>query len=343
MKKILSQIMLISMTYAINEQTAIGSDLMKEAFPTPGFTKCYSDRGKINWAAVKRIEDSQGKAGINAVSTYVINNIQPCMTSANPNFTGKVQNSCKTNFNTKNQAWLCQAAGTPVQGAQAQTNTAVLSISSNQANKLLENAVPKSSNPIDSCPASSGRVNWAITKQLTQNGFTTLVQNRLMQVVLPCILEKNKNMVDELENTCRTPVDLKEQNVICERIATLRKRSNAVVIAAQQQATAAAAAIESEPIVGVELTKDMPTSTVTGTIVSENPAVIDESHCPNLDSKEAELAAKEAELTAERAALTEEQEKLDDYKKILKDFHGQLTELRNQLVEYQEKIKSQIH
>jgi hypothetical protein len=333
MKKILSQIILVSMAYTVNAQTVIASDLMKEAFPTPGFTKCYSDRGKINWAAVKRIEDSQGSVGVNAVSTYVINNIQPCMTSANPNFTAQIKNSCKANAGAQNQVWLCQAAGTPVEGAQATANTAVLAISSTQASQLLETAVPKSSSPIDSCPASSGRVNWSIAKQLTQNGFTPQVQDRLMKVVLPCILEKNKNMVDELENTCLTPVNLKEQNVICERIATLRKRPNAVTTAAQQAVAAAAQPVATpQPesvVVGVAIPQGASTGTVEGTVATTTDAA---TQCPNLNAEKADLANQQSALTAQQTAL-------DDYKKQLEDFHGQLTTIREQLVAYQAQLQ----
>lgn len=312
------------MAYAAVEQAAVASDLMKEAFPKPGFTKCYSDRGKINWNAVKRIEDSQGAAGVNAVSTYIVTNIQPCMTSANPKFVENLQNTCKTNSGSQNQSWLCQAVGTPVHGAQAPANTAVLAISSAQADQLLQTAVPKSSSPIDSCPASSGRLNWSIAKQLDQNGFQTQVQKRLMEVVLPCISEKNKNMVSELEDTCRIPVDLNEQNVICGRVATLRKRQNGVTTALQQAAAQQAAAQQAAAQQAAAQQGPAPQA-VEQQGAAEQAAA---PSCPNLDAEKAKLVDFQNQLATYKEQISQQvQERMS----ALEAYQKQLDEYRQSL------------
>lgn len=338
MKKKLCRFAFLALSISVCEKAFSSSDLMKEAFPTPGFTKCYSNRAGINWNAVQRIEQAQGQAGINLVSTYIMQNIQPCLNSSNPNFVKKFKETCKgSQAVAQNQQWLCQSQGINLSfgtanAAQAQNNS-TLAVSSNQANQLVQQAIPQSSQIWDRCAVETGRVNWSMVKQLVDNGYGNLANNRLDQITKPCILAKNKNMLNQLANTCNIAVNSQEQYTICTQVAQITGQPNA---ASQQipKATQSQTVSQQQPVMGQVLgqqnatTQTQMTQNAATQTMPEQPQVnIPEAPtCPNLDAEKANLAKQKADLEA--------------YKKSLEAFRDQLTQIREQLVAYQQQLQS---
>lgn len=315
----LYKIILLSLVLSTSKEVK-ASELEQQAFPQSGFGQCFSGRAAIDWDAVKRLETTRG---VNYVSTIIMQKIQPCMNASNPNFMKKLQSTCAENKGAQNQEWLCKAAGTPVPGASGEKNNTTLEFSSAQAAQAIQQALPEGSF-FDRCSREAGQVNWAMVKQLVNNGYEKQILERIDKNLAPCINSKNKNFLATLENTCTTFIDSPSQSAICGNVASVVGRSNPV----SQKA-------ESSIVAGSVV------QPVTGSVVAGGAA-----SCPNLNAEKAQLEAagqeirkKEEELMEKEKQLTTTKESLEEYKKQLQDYAGQLTTYKEQLATYAQSLQ----